>query len=167
MESLLQAIPGRRMQLDEQFSASTPQTPPNAHVQLALDDFGTPLSDVTFVVVDLETTGGRACAGNITEIGAVKLRGGEELGHFSTLVRPRQPVPPAIAQLTGITNAMVHSAPRIGEVFASFLAFAGLEHGNVLVAHNARFDLSFLRATAKELGYPFPVSQVVDTLMLA
>ncbi len=75
--------------------------------QLTLDDLGTPLADVTFCVIDLETTGGSADSCGITEVGAVKLRGGECLGTFQTLVNPGCAIPPEITVLTGITHAMV------------------------------------------------------------
>src|SRR3954468_1042853 len=75
--------------------------------QRAFDELGRPLRDITFTVVDLETTGGSAEAGSmITEIGAVKVRGGEVLGEFQTLVNPHTEIPPFIAVLTGISNAM-------------------------------------------------------------
>lgn len=135
--------------------------------QPTLDSLGTPLRDVTFVVVDLETTGQAPGAAAITEIGAVRVRGGEVLGEFQTLVNPGIPIPPMITVLTGITTAMVLPAPRIDEVLPRFLEFAGLDRGAVLVAHNARFDVSFLRAATAELGYPWPAPQVVDTLALA
>ena len=80
-------------------------------VQTSFADLGTPLRDTTFVVVDLETTGGAPVDAGITEIGAVKVRGGEVLGEFATLVNPGEPVPPFVAVLTGITDAMVASAP--------------------------------------------------------
>ena len=82
-----------------------------ALLQPSFDDLSTPLFDVTFCVLDLETTGGspRDCA--ITEIGAVKYRGGELLGTFQTLVDPGLPIPPLITILTGITEAMVVEAP--------------------------------------------------------
>src|SRR3954453_22408097 len=108
-------------------------------VQLSLDDLGTPLSDVVFVVVDLETTGGTPADSAITEIGAVKVRGGEVLGEFQTLVDPGGPVPPFIEVLTGITDLVVRSAPRIDTALPAFLEFA---RGCVLVAHNAPFDMS-------------------------
>ncbi|MGA9346258.1 MAG: exonuclease domain-containing protein, partial [Nocardioidaceae bacterium] len=83
-------------------------------VQQTFDELGTSLREATFVVVDLETTGGSAVGGSsITEIGAVKVCGGEVLGEFQTLVRPSDPIPPFISVLTGITNAMVAGAPRI------------------------------------------------------
>jgi len=133
-------------------------------VQPTLEDIGTPLSEVTFVVVDLETTGGTPAAAAITEIGAVKVRGGRVLGEFQTLVDPGRPVPPFIAALTGITTSMVAGAPPIAQVLPAFLEFAG---GAVLVAHNAPFDIGFLRAAARDLGYPWPGPQVLDTVTLA
>ena len=80
--------------------------------QRSFDELGRPLRDITFCVVDLETTGGSAKAGSmITEVGAVKVRGGEVLGEFQTLVNPHQAIPPFIAVLTGITDSMVATAP--------------------------------------------------------
>ncbi|GAA1746812.1 DEDD exonuclease domain-containing protein [Nostocoides vanveenii] len=133
-------------------------------IQGTLDDLGTPLNEVTFVVVDLETTGGSAHGDHITEFGAVKVRGGEVLGEFQSLVNPRVPIPPVISALTGITNAMVASAPRIESVLPSFLEFAG---DAVLVAHNARFDISFLKAAAAATSTPWPGPTVLDTVLLA
>lgn len=132
--------------------------------QASFDDLGTPLHDVTFVVVDLETTGGSPVSAGITEIGAVKIRGGEVLGEFQTLVDPGGPVPAFIARLTGITTAMVAGAPSIDAVLPSFWEFA---RDAVLVAHNAPFDVGFLRATTAAAGYPWPCPQVVDTVPLA
>jgi DNA polymerase III subunit epsilon len=133
-------------------------------VQATFDELGTPLRDTTFVVVDLETTGGstRDCA--ITEIGAVKVRGGEVLGEFQTLVQPGEAIPPFIAVLTGITDAMVATAPRLETALPAFLDFA---RGAVLVAHNAPFDLGFLRAGCEQLGLDWPAFESVDTARLA
>ena len=133
-------------------------------VQLGLEEIGTPLFDATFVVVDLETTGGSAKECAITEIGAVKVRGGETIGEFQTLVNPEIGIPPTITLLTGITNAMVMTAPRISTVLPAFLEFVGPA---VLVAHNARFDVGFLKANAARLDLPWPRPMVVDTLALA
>ncbi|WP_067463243.1 DEDD exonuclease domain-containing protein [Actinomadura macra] len=135
-----------------------------AHVQGTLDDLGTPLSEVTFVVVDLETTGGSAADSAITEIGAVKVRGGVEFGELGTLVDPGGPVPPFITALTGITTAMVTAAPRMDSVLPAFLEFA---RGCVLVAHNAPFDIGFLKAACGAHGYAWPGFTVVDTVDLA
>ncbi|GGO73125.1 DEDD exonuclease domain-containing protein [Nonomuraea cavernae] len=133
-------------------------------VQGTLDELGTPLSDVTFVVFDLETTGGSPAEHMITEIGAVKVRGGEVLGEFSTLVDPGGPIPPFISVLTGITDAMVVAAPRIESVLPSFLEFI---HGTTLVAHNAGFDTRFVKAACAAHGYPPPANPVVDTVDLS
>ena len=133
-------------------------------VQETFEDLGTSLSDVTFVVVDLETTGGSPAGSQITEFGAVKVRGGQVLGEFQTLVRPATPIPPFITVLTGISNAMVADAPSIRTVMPQFLEFAA---GSVLVAHNAGFDVSFLKAAATETGQPWPGFAVLDTVRLA
>ena len=133
-------------------------------IQATLDDLGTSLREVTFVVVDLETTGGSPQDCGITEIGAVKVRGGEVLGEFQTLVRPAEPIPAFISVLTGITNAMVSQAPRLAAALPAFLEFAG---DAVLVAHNASFDISFLKAAAAQTGHPWPGNRVLDTVHLA
>src|SRR5271169_4073514 len=128
------------------------------------------LRETTFVVVDLETTGGRMTARDgkvadaITEIGAVKVRGGVVLGEFATLVDPQRSIPPQIVQLTGITTAMVCDAPTIAAVLPMFLEFAG---GAVLVAHNARFDMGFLRAAADQCGIRWSRPQTLCTVQLA
>ncbi|MDV6012711.1 DEDD exonuclease domain-containing protein [Haloechinothrix sp. LS1_15] len=132
--------------------------------QLSFDELGTPLHEVTFVVLDLETTGGRPAHDRITEIGAVKVRGGQLLGEFSTLVNPGRPIPPQVASLTGITDAMVADAPELATVLPAFLEFAA---GDVLVAHNARFDLGFLRAACSAHGYARPDHRVLCTVRLA
>lgn len=133
-------------------------------IQGTLDELGTLLSEVTFVVVDLETTGGSPAGAHITEVGAVKVRGGQVLGEFQTLVNPAEPIPAFISVLTGITNQMVADAPRIDSVLPAFLEFARL---SVLVAHNAPFDISFLKAAAAATGYDWPPFRVVDTAALA
>ena len=134
-------------------------------VQGSFDELGSPLREVTFCVVDLETTGGSAAGGSsITEIGAVKVRAGEQLGEFQTLVDPGQPIPAFIAVLTGITDTMVAAAPSIEQVLPAFLEFA---RGSVLVAHNAPFDVGFLRHYAERLGHPWPAFDVLDTAVVA
>jgi DNA polymerase-3 subunit epsilon len=132
--------------------------------QVTIDELGTPLADVTFVVVDLETTGGSPKDSAITEIGAVKVRGGAVLGEFQTLVDPGCEIPPYISVLTGITSTMVAAAPRIGAVLPGFLEFA---RGAVLVAHNAPFDIGFLKAACAENGIGWPPAASVDTAVLA
>jgi len=133
--------------------------------QRSFDELGRPLRDLTFCVVDLETTGGSAQGGSmITEIGAVKVRGGEVLGEFATLVNPHTQIPPFIAVLTGITNSMVSEAPPIESVLPAFLEFAA---GTVLVAHNAPFDVGFLSWFAARQGLPWPAFEVLDTAKIA
>ncbi len=133
-------------------------------VQGTLDDLGTALADVTFVVVDLETTGGSPADSAITEIGAVKVRAGELLGEFQTLVNPHVPIPAFIQTLTGITTSMVAQAPRIESALPAFLEFA---QGSVLVAHNAGFDIGFLKAACAAQGIEWPRFGVLDTVHLA
>ena len=135
--------------------------------QPTFDDIGRALIDTTFVVVDLETTGGSHSNSSITEIGAVKIRGGEIIGEFQTLVNPESPIPAFITVLTGITDAMVVEAPKIGEALFSFLEFAGSPEETVLIAHNAPFDIGFLKAAAVECATPWPKFQVIDTARVA
>ena len=132
--------------------------------QRSFDDLGTPLSEITFCVVDLETTGGSAADAAITEVGAVKVRRGEVQGTFQTLVNPGQPVPAFIRLLTGLSDHMLRDAPPIERVLPSWLEFA---RDAVLVAHNARFDVSFLNAALERAGYPAMSNRVVDTAALA
>jgi DNA polymerase III subunit epsilon len=132
--------------------------------QRSFEDLGTPLFDVTFCVVDLETTGGSPRDCGITEIGAVKVRGGEIVGTFQTLVNPGDRIPAFITVLTGITQAMVVEAPPVESALPSFLEFCG---DAVIVGHNVRFDLSFLNAAAERLGYGRLTNRSVDTAALA
>jgi len=132
--------------------------------QLATEDLGQPLSQTTFVIVDLETTGGSPASAGITEIGAVKVRGGEILGEFATLINPQVDIPPFIAALTGITNALVAQSPTLRGVMPSLLEFIG---DAVVVAHNAPFDVGFLTHACKMQGIAWPKPAVVDTARLA
>ncbi|MDO4411608.1 DEDD exonuclease domain-containing protein [Cutibacterium sp.] len=134
-----------------------------APLQPSFDDLGTPLPDVTFCVVDLETTGTSSTA-QITEIGAVKVCGGHVEGEYQTLVRPSEPISASVQVLTGITNAMVLPAPPLAAVLPSWSEFS---RGTVLVAHNARFDVGFLKKAYAEYDYPWENPAVVDTLTLA
>lgn len=123
----------------------------------------TPLSNVTFCVLDIETTGGTGDDA-ITEIAATRVRCGEPLGTMSTLVECAGSIPLEIQRLTGITPDMVRGAPMIEQVLPNLLEFA---HGTVLVGHNVRFDLRFIGAELDRFGYPPLASPVVDTLPLA
>jgi DNA polymerase III subunit epsilon len=133
-------------------------------IQGRLDDLGTPLVDVEFVVLDLETTGGSPANDRITEVGAVKIRGGEVIGTFQTLVNPGVPIPPLISALTGITDPMVADQEPIEVVLPCLLEFLG---GAVLVAHNASFDRRFVQANLERHGYQRLTNRVVCTARLA
>lgn len=136
-----------------------------------IDDLGTVVSkprgqslDDTFVVFDIETTGLSKDMGRITEIGAVKLRDGKIVQRFSTFVNPEVPIPKEITELTSITDEMVADAPKIEEILPNFLDFCG---DAVLVAHNASFDMGFIRHNAR-LHCGINVNNtVLDTLGLA
>jgi DNA polymerase-3 subunit epsilon len=141
-----------------------PAAPPPAPRQRSLDDLGTPLHEVTFVVIDLETTGASPREDAITEIGALRLRGGELLRRIDTLVNPGVPIPPMITVLTGITEAMVAPAPSIDDLLPTILEFIG---DGVIVGHNIRFDISFLDAALVAAGYPRLENRRVDTVGLA
>ncbi|HUW87720.1 MAG TPA: DEDD exonuclease domain-containing protein [Candidatus Paceibacterota bacterium] len=143
-------------------------SPSNEPWQATFDEIGQPLSQTTFVVVDLETTGASPSVGaGITEIGAVKVRGGEIIGEFQTLINPGGSIPAFITVLTGITDAMVLEAPSIEEAFPTFLEFMGSATETILVAHNAPFDVGFLKASATNQNYIWPHYRVVDTARLA
>ncbi len=132
--------------------------------QQSFDDLGTPLHQVTFVVLDVETTGGSPAIASLTEVAAARFRGGELLGTYQTLVRPDERIPPLIIALTGITDAMVSGAPRVGEMLPSLIEFIG---GAVLVGHNLRFDLAFLDHALVSTGRDRLTNARVDTLALS
>src|SRR5439155_6828597 len=122
------------------------------------------LEDVTFVVVDLETTGLRPGSSAICEIGAVLIRALEREETFQTLVDPGRPIGPVVATLTGLRDADVCGAPSPVAAVQRFLDFAG---DAVLVAHNARFDLAFLDRETERLTGSRIAAPVVDTVLLA
>src|SRR6056297_508883 len=132
--------------------------------QRSFDELGRPLHDVTFCIIDLETTGGNRNDDMITEVGAVKVRGGEFLGTFQTLVNPGRAISPQITMLTGLSDVLVATAPRIESVLPSLLDFVG---DAVIVGHNVGFDVGFLRA-ACERAQRAPIdATVIDTVTLA
>lgn len=122
------------------------------------------LAEVPFVALDLETTGARAGSGKITEVGAVRIEGFQEVRHFGTLVNPMRPIPPMISRITGITQSMVADAPRIEEVMPSLMEFL---EGAVVVAHNAPFDVGFLNYELQRLKGRRLGEGAIDTLPLA
>lgn len=135
--------------------------------QSTFQEFATPLHAAQFVVLDLETSGGAPHLGAaITEIGAVKIQGGEVLQTFSTLVNPGHPIPSFITDLTGIDDALVAHAPMIEMVLPDLFHFLGDEE-TVFVAQNAPFDLSFLKFAARQSGYSWPKFRILDTAILA
>ena len=136
---------------------------------LTISDIGRSLAHTTFVVVDLETAGGKPVDAGITEIGAVKVRGGEVIGEFRTFCSPGVPIPAFISVLTGITDHHVADAPSVVAAVREFLAFANFESGDqpVLVAHNAPFDVGFLKSACAKFDIEWPKPLVLDTVILA
>ena len=127
-----------------------------------------PLHEVVFVILDLETSGAAPSTGAaITEIGAVKVRGGEIIGEFQTFVNPQHGLSDFITALTGITDEMLVSAPFIDEILPTLFEFLGSADETVVVAHNSPFDLSFLKAASVAHEIPWPNYQTVDTARLA
>jgi DNA polymerase III epsilon subunit family exonuclease len=126
------------------------------------------LAEVTFIVLDLETTGASPANGcAITEIGAIAVRGGEILEEFSTFVNPQVALPEYIINLTGITDEMLVGAPLIDQAFPDFIEFIKRHKDVHLVAHNAPFDIGFLKAAAAALSHDWPKYEVIDTVKLA
>ena len=117
----------------------------------------------SFVVFDIETTGFSSVTNHIIEIGAVKVENGKIVDRFSTYVNPQEPIPYRITKLTTITDADVMDAPTIDQVLPEFFAFC---EGCVLVAHNASFDIGFIKENARRLGLPYAYTHV-DTLAMA
>jgi DNA polymerase-3 subunit epsilon len=140
----------------------TPDAAPTAPGSVARQD--RPFSTTDFVVVDLETTGWDPQAARITEIAAARITGGDLRQVFSSLVAPGCPIPGQVAALTGITDALVAGAPEIAAVLPGFLEFA---RGAVLIAHNAPFDVGFLRAACQRSGLDWPDFTVLDTVAVA
>ncbi len=119
--------------------------------------------DTTYCVLDLETTGFSAATEKITEIGIMKIQGGKIIDQFGCFVNPEKPIPARVVEVTNITDDMVRDAETIDQVFPKILNFI---EGSVLVAHNADFDMGFLKHNAKVLGYDFDYTYL-DTLSLA
>ena len=119
--------------------------------------------DGTFICFDIETTGLSAARDKITEIGAVKVENGIITDKFSTFVNPEMPIPQKITQLTGITDEMVKDAPSQSEAVSAFLDFAG---DNVLVAHNAPFDTSFIAKACEDMGREYNYTSI-DTVAIS
>ena len=122
-----------------------------------------PLSDVEFVVLDTETTGLRPGPDRVIEVAGIRLRGGEVVDSFQSLLNPNRRLPPFIVQFTGITQEMVSRAPTAAQIFPDFLRFI---EGAIIVGHNVGFDIGFLSSEAQLLGQAFPIDGL-DTILLA
>jgi DNA polymerase-3 subunit epsilon len=122
------------------------------------------LYEVTFVVIDVETTGGSPEDAELIEVGGAAFRGGERLGAFHSLVRADGAVPPFVTELTGITDDMVRLAPPPAAVLPRLLELVA---DSVVVGHNVSFDLGFLDAALARLGRPALANPRVDTLAMA
>ena len=116
-----------------------------------------------YTVFDIETTGLSPTKDKITEIGAIKIKNGKIIDYFSCFVNPEMPIPANIQELTGITGEMVKDAATIEHVLPDFLKFIG---DSVLVAHNANFDVSFIRTAAENMSLSVQ-NTVLDTLELS
>ena len=136
--------------------------------QPSIGDLSRPLLTSIFIVLDLETSGASPRIGaGITEIGALKICGGKVIGEFESLVNPGVSIPDYITDLTGISDAMIQGSPSIENLLPSFLEFLGPASESILVAHNANFDLGFLKAAAAHHNYPWPSYTIFDTVRLA
>ena len=121
------------------------------------------VTNVTFVVFDTETTGFSPTMDRIVEVGAVKFRNGEVIEEKSWLVNPERKIPYWATKVHGITDEEVKGKPTFKEIYPEFQEFIG---GSVLMAHNAKFDISFVKAEAKRAGCELPPNKVIDSLAL-
>ena len=122
------------------------------------------VTETTFCAFDLETTGFSAVTDCIIEFGAVQFRGAHILNSFNTLVDPGRPLPEVTSRVSGITDEMVAGKPHIDEALQDFCSFIG---SSVLIAHNTKFDVGFLRAALQRANKPDLHNRLVDTLQLA
>ncbi|MBP5182485.1 MAG: 3'-5' exonuclease [Lentisphaeria bacterium] len=116
-----------------------------------------------FTVFDIETTGMSPSRDRIVEIGAVRVEVDGTFTRFETLVNPSVPIPPAVSRIHGITDEMVKNAPKFTEAGYAFQDFV---RGSRLVAHNARFDLSFMQESFARTGLPLLKNGAYDSIVL-
>lgn len=122
------------------------------------------LEEAVFTFLDVETTGLSPKTARVCELAAVSYRGGEKVASFSELINPGMPIPAEVSRIHGITDEMVKASPS----FAKFAwPFADLLENSVIVAHNAEFDLGFLREEFRRVGLHFPKRHVLDTVYIA
>ncbi|MGF3102597.1 PolC-type DNA polymerase III [Rossellomorea sp. DUT-2] len=133
-------------------------------VPIAYNDRDLPLEDSTYIVFDVETTGLSAVYDTIIELAAVKIKDGEVIDKFESFANPHHPLSATTIELTGITDDMVQTAPEINDVLHDYHKWAGED---ILVAHNASFDMGFLNAGYQKAGLPKATNPVIDTLELA
>ena len=134
------------------------------YLHIVMNEKSVPIEDSVFVCFDLETTGLSVIHNGITEFGAVKIKNGEVIDRMQTFVNPGKPIPSRIVNLTHISNDMVRFAPTAEEIMDKILDFFG---DDVVVAHNATFDIGFLNETLRKMGRPPISNPIIDTLPLA
>lgn len=133
-------------------------------VPIAYGESHRKLADETYVVFDVETTGLSAVYNTIIELAGVKIRNGEIIDRFESFANPHHPISDLITNLTGITDDMVKDAPEVDDVVKKYHDWVG---DDILVAHNASFDMGFLYEAYRKAGIPEPTYAVIDTLELA
>ncbi len=146
-----------------QSSSLFEQTGEDQWALLAWRSIHQPLHEIEFVILDTETTGLRPGHHRVIEVAGIRMRAGEVIGSFQSLLNPGMRLPAFIVQFTGITQEMVAKAPKAHEVFPDFLHFID---GAIIVGHNIGFDIGFLSYEAQLLGYDFPIDGL-DTIPLA
>jgi DNA polymerase III subunit epsilon len=146
-----------------QSSSLFEQTGEDQWALLAWRSIHQPLHEIEFVILDTETTGLRPGHHRVIEVAGIRMRAGEVIGSFQSLLNPGMRLPAFIVQFTGITQEMVAKAPKAHEVFPDFLRFID---GAIIVGHNIGFDIGFLSYEAQLLGYDFPIDGL-DTIPLA
>lgn len=129
----------------------------------ALPRMSTPIMNLSLVMFDTETTGFSPSKDRLVELGAVKIENGQIVARTNWLINPGRKIPDRVINVHGISNEMVKDKPSFAEIYPEFLAFIG---DSILMAHNARFDVDFVRAEILRASQPLPSNTTVDTLKL-